>query len=156
MKKYLLLAAILLCGSVAHATTYPAFLGQFNNETTATCNDQRVSRGIALVATAQYPNGTWVPGIGFNCGGGPWNPYYTPCTNLIVTLKKNGSPWNGEGTLKPTDTLIQTDHYTGGVSPGNHVMIISNMNPLKNEVCINPDGTSCGAVFKVDGVAICY
>jgi hypothetical protein len=41
----------------ANATTYPYFLGQFNNIQTTSCSDSRVSRGYALVATATYPDG---------------------------------------------------------------------------------------------------
>jgi hypothetical protein len=142
----------------ANATTYPYFLGQFNNIQTTSCSDSRVSRGYALVATATYPDGAWQPAIAFNAfDTSLYEPSY-PFT-YSQTVYKNGKKFTG-GDVTPTDVVTQVIEFNSELVPygtitGN-VLTITGLNSPNTEVCLNPDGTSCGAVFNLNGVNICY
>jgi hypothetical protein len=155
---FAIVAALLICLQ-AQAQTYPIYTGQFTNYATASCDDPRVLRGLALIDTANHPNGILEPGISYNMYMYTY-PCWTLPSNITTVLKKNGVTWDGNGTLKPTDTLSEVVKYQGGSEDcsgiGNHKAEIDGLNPESNVFCLNPDGTSCGATVKVDGVAICY
>jgi hypothetical protein len=64
------------------------------------------------------------------------------------------------GDVTPTDVVTQVIEFNSELVPNGtitgNVLTITGLNSPNTEVCLNPDGTSCGAVFNLNGVNICY
>ncbi len=136
--------------------------------TTPSCNDPRVTRGFlefgfapcetysgVEYACAQY---AYVPIIGFSAGDGPQGSGYTTPTKIDLE----------DGDLAQYGIMVE--NFKGGQTPGNHSLVVDYVSgqqvpvpigtaaaPVENTgpVCINNDGTSCGAVFYLDNEPIC-
>ena len=164
MKTLLLVAAIALISTAAYAEQ--PVIQQFNNVQTATCNDSRVDRGFAFVTDSAYPNGVWQPSVGFSaykCTDCGYSPALFP-GYMSQTLYKNGNQWNGNGNVRPTDTITLVEQFDvlAGFpqSRYRYKMTITGINSQNGLVCTNPDGTSCSTVFSLktqNGTTnICY
>jgi hypothetical protein len=165
MKTLIILAIIaLFVPSTTHADQ--PVVQQFNNVQTATCNDSRVDRGFAFVTTQAQPNGYWQPSVGFaayKCTDCGYSPALFPGF-MSQTLFKNGNQWNGNGNVKPSDTITMVEQFD--VMAGlpqtryRYKMTITGINSPNGLVCTNPDGTSCSTVFSLktqNGTTnICY